>query len=154
MIKNSAGILCYRKAGSAVEVLLVHPGGPFWKNKDDGVWSLPKGEFPAAEVPLQAAKREFLEETGFRVKGKCLPLGSVRMTSGKIIYAWAVEQNLDPDAVQSNMFDMEWPPKSGKKQSFPEIDRAGWFSMAAAALKLVPVQVAFLAALEATLAGG
>ena len=136
MAKQSAGILLYRKNGAKLEVFLVHPGGPFFKNKDVGSWSIPKGEFLDDEDALAAAKREFEEETGQPVDGVFIPLDPVTLKSGKLIYAWAVEGDIDHETVVSNAFEIEWPPKSGKKQSFPEIDRAGWFSIEKAKEKI------------------
>lgn len=130
--------------GKELQVLLVHPGGPFWKNKDDGAWTIPKGEFTDGEEALDAAKREFREETGMKVNGKSIPLSPVKQKSGKWIYAWAIMGDIDPATIQSNSFEMEWPPKSGKKQSFPEIDKAAWFTLAEAATKINPAQVALL----------
>ena len=129
MGKQSAGILLYRKNDNHLQVFLVHPGGPFFKNKDLGVWSIPKGEFLDGEDPLAAAKREFKEETGVDIDGNFIPLNPVILKSGKKVYAWAVEGNIDHETIFSNLFEMEWPPKSGKMQAFPEIDRAGWFEV-------------------------
>ncbi len=137
MAKKSAGILLYRyNADRRLEVFLVHPGGPFWKNKEEGAWSIPKGEF-GEEPPLEAARREFWEETGVFVEGPLEDLGSVKQAGGKTVYAYAAERDIDPENIQSNTFEMEWPPKSGKKQAFPEIDRAGWFDLEAAAVKIL-----------------
>ena len=122
--KQSAGILLYRSADPETEVLLVHPGGPFWKNKDAGAWTIPKGEFEESEDPLAAAIREFKEETGFTLHGEFIALTPIQQKAGKIVYAWAIEGDIDATKVKSNFFEMEWPPKSGKKQSFPEIDKA------------------------------
>jgi predicted NUDIX family NTP pyrophosphohydrolase len=144
MNKQSAGILLYRKTGKQLEVFLVHPGGPFYKNKDLGSWSIPKGEFLADEAPLAAAKREFEEETGLAVDGVFIELKPVTLNSGKKIYAWAMEGEIDQLAVKSNLFEMEWPPKSGKRQSFPEIDKGEWFTVAEAILKLNTAQVGFV----------
>jgi predicted NUDIX family NTP pyrophosphohydrolase len=127
--------------------LLVHPGGPFWAKKDLGAWSIPKGEYDDPEDALEAAKREFAEETGFAVSGPFVPLGSLKQPSGKTVSVWAFESDSDPAALVSNEFEMEWPLKSGRKASFPEIDRAGWFSLADARQKLVKGQVGFLDAL-------
>jgi predicted NUDIX family NTP pyrophosphohydrolase len=146
-MKQSAGILLCRKA-KRPQFLLVHPGGPFWKNKDEGAWSIPKGEFTDEEEPLAAAKREFTEETGCTVEGECIPLQTVKLASGKKIHAWAVEHDINADGIRSNSFEMEWPPKSGKKQSFPEIDRAAWFDAADAKLKLNTAQAAWITELE------
>jgi predicted NUDIX family NTP pyrophosphohydrolase len=144
MAKQSAGILMYRRDGNAVTVLLVHPGGPFWAKKDLGAWSLPKGEYGPGEDPLTVAVREFEEETGVRPKGEFRPLGEVRQAGGKRVLAWAVEGDLDPAGIQSNSFEIEWPPKSGHKQRFPEIDRAEWFSPEAAREKILPGQREFI----------
>src|ERR1700733_3844860 len=121
MPKKSAGLLLYRKVRSSMEVFLVHPGGPFWAKKDDGAWSIPKGEFEEGEEPLDAAKREFREETGVVAKGEFRPLEPVRQSSGKIVYAWAVQFDLNSASVKSNVFSMEWPRGSGGLQEFPEI---------------------------------
>jgi len=144
MPTQSAGILIYRKTGGKMQVFLVHPGGPFFKNKDLGAWSIPKGEFLDDEDPLTAAKREFEEETGQVINGDFIELGSVRLKSGKTVYAWAVEGDIDPEAIISNLFEIEWPPKSGKKQSFPEIDRASWFELEEARLKINGAQAGFI----------
>jgi predicted NUDIX family NTP pyrophosphohydrolase len=141
---KSAGLLLYRFHNSQLQVLLVHPGGPFWKNKDAGAWSLPKGEFAEDEKALTAAIRETKEEIGLEVKGDFIDLSSVRMKSGKIIYAWAVETDFDPAQLESNTFEMEWPPKSGKTQAFPEIDKAEWFTPEEANVKLNETQRQFL----------
>ena len=134
--KKSAGIVLYRKRLGIVEIFLVHPGGPYWAHKDDGAWSIPKGEFQTGEDALQAAQREFFEETGVAVNGPFLALTPIRQPSGKIISAWAVEGELDPSQLHSNTFLLEWPPKSGVMQSFPEVDRGAWFSLAEARTKL------------------
>jgi predicted NUDIX family NTP pyrophosphohydrolase len=133
MAKKSAGLLLYRKDGDSVEVLLVHPGGPFWAKKDDRAWSIPKGEFVDGEEALEAAKREFQEETGFTVQGRFEALEPVKQTGGKIVYARAIEGDIDSSAIRSNNFSMEWPPGSKKIQEFPEVDRGGWFALATAA---------------------
>lgn len=151
MKKQSAGILLYRFRGKTVEVLLVHPGGPFWKNKDAGAWSIPKGEYDETEDPLTAAIREFREETGEAIKGSFLPLSAVKQKSGKWVHAWALESDLDETKVRSNSFEMEWPPKSGKQQSFPEIDKAAWFSLKEAREKINPGQSGLLNELESLL---
>ena len=135
--KLSAGIVLYRRREKGIEVLLVHPGGPFWSNKDDGAWSIPKGEYVEGEDPLTVAKREFYEETGNEVSGSCVALTPVKQPSGKIITAWAVEGDVDPTAVRSNTFSMEWPPRSGRAQTFPEVDRALWCDLALAKKKLL-----------------
>jgi len=129
MSKQSAGILLYRKTNNMLQVFLVHPGGPFFKNKDAGAWSIPKGEFLDGENPLAAAKREFREETGQSIDGDFIELKPVYLKSGKKVYAWAVEGDIDHELIESNLFETEWPPKSGKRQSFPEIDRAAWFGI-------------------------
>ena len=143
-MKTSAGILLYRKNGKDTELLLVHPGGPFWKNKDTGAWSIPKGEFTDGENALDAAIREFEEETGFACNGDFIVLTPIKLSSGKIVYAWALEKDIDTALVKSNYFEMEWPPKSGKKQQFSEIDKADWFSPAAARQKINTAQSAFI----------
>lgn len=143
-LKKSAGILLFRKHNKKLELLLVHPGGPFWKNKDEGAWSIPKGEFAEEENALHAAKREFTEETGFTLKGDFVKLTPVKLKSGKTVHAWALEMDIDETLVKSNHFEMEWPPKSGKKQSFPEVDRAAWFLPAAAKEKINPAQASFI----------
>lgn len=144
MGKQSAGILLYRKTVSGIQVFLVHPGGPFFKNKDLGAWSIPKGEFLDDEDPLAAAKREFEEETGQAIEGNFIKLAPVVLKSGKTVHAWAVEGDIDHQTITSNLFEMEWPPKSGKKQSFPEIDRAGWFDLEEARVKINGAQVGLI----------
>jgi predicted NUDIX family NTP pyrophosphohydrolase len=139
--KRSAGILLYRIAGGGPEVLLVHPGGPFWARKDAGSWSIPKGEYGDGEEPQACALREFEEETGVGLPpGELLELGSVKQKGGKVVTAWAAEGDLDADSVRSNTFTMEWPPRSGRTAEFPEIDRAGWFGVEEAREKLVAAQ--------------
>lgn len=151
MVKQSAGLLVYRVRVSTIEVLLGHPGGPFYAKKDDGVWSIPKGEY-TDEDPLSAAKREFKEETGWDTpEGQTIELGSSNTKGGKTIYAWAVEGDLDAGSIKSNSFTMEWPPKSGNQQEFPEIDRAGWFELPVAAKKITNSQLPFLERLSANL---
>jgi predicted NUDIX family NTP pyrophosphohydrolase len=143
--KRSAGILLYRTARGATEVLLVHPGGPFWARRDAGVWSIPKGEYEVGEDPRACALREFEEETGTAVPpGDLIDLGSVQQKSGKVVRAWAARGDLDADAVRSNTFTMEWPPRSGRSAEFPEIDRAAWFDADTARDKLIAAQAAFL----------
>ncbi|MFD2863983.1 NUDIX domain-containing protein [Mucilaginibacter antarcticus] len=138
---QSAGILLYRNINKLLELFIVHPGGPFFKNKDAGAWSIPKGEFMPDEDPLLAAKREFEEETGQPVTGdNLIKLSPVKLKSGKTIHAWAVEGDIDAGKIVSNFFEMEWPPKSGKQASFAEIDRGGWFGVDEAKLKLNPAQ--------------
>jgi len=140
MSKKSSGILLYRIRNKNLEVLLVHPGGPFWKNKDEGAWSIPKGEFDENEEPLDAAIREMKEETGVILKGDLIELTPVKQKSGKLVYAWAKEHDIDPAEIKSNEFEMEWPPKSGKKKMFPEIDKAEWFTIKTAKEKIIAAQ--------------
>lgn len=145
MAKHSAGILLYRRAGRDVEVLLVHPGGPFWASKDMGSWSIPKGEFDEGEEPLAAARREFEEEIGSPPpEGNYGPLGEAKQTSGKIVHAFWLESDFNLERFRSNMFQMEWPPKSGKQQEFPENDKAAWVPLAIAKQKLVKGQSGFI----------
>ncbi|MEP7375734.1 MAG: NUDIX domain-containing protein [Chitinophagaceae bacterium] len=151
MIKKSAGILLYRFHNNLTEVLLVHPGGPFWAKKDLGAWSIPKGEFGPGANPLDAAKRELEEETGIKAEGDFIELTPVRQKSGKLIYAWAWEKDIDAAGIRSNSFEIEWPPKSGKKKSFPEIDKAAWFSMDEARKKIVEGQAPLIDELETKL---
>jgi predicted NUDIX family NTP pyrophosphohydrolase len=144
-MRKSAGILLYRVRNQALEVLLVHPGGPFWKNKDAGAWSLPKGEFTDEEDPLEAALRELEEETGQPVKrNTCIPLTPVKQKGGKQILAWAMKGSLNTTQINSNTFEIEWPPKSGKMQTFPEVDKADWFPIPTAKEKINPAQAALL----------
>jgi predicted NUDIX family NTP pyrophosphohydrolase len=150
--KRSAGILLFRRSGELVEVLLVHPGGPFWSKKDDGAWFMPKGELEAEEEPLAAARREFREELGSEPPtGEPLSLGTVKNKGGKLIYAWALEGDLDLDTFRSNTFALEWPPRSGRMQDFPEVDRAAFFSLAAATSKLHEAERPLLLRLSALL---
>ncbi|MGD2090559.1 MAG: NUDIX domain-containing protein [Candidatus Aminicenantes bacterium] len=145
MVKHSAGILMYRFREGSLEVFLVHPGGPFWTKKDDGAWSIPKGEFDIEkEDPLEAAKREFEEETGYALAGDFTPLDSLRQSSMKIVHAWAVAGDCDAAKIRSNTFSMEWPPRSGKQQEFPEVDRAGWFDIETAKIKILKGQKSFI----------
>ena len=144
MSKKSAGILLFRKSNKDLEVFLVHPGGPFWINKDVGSWSIPKGEFEDGESPLEAAKREFEEETGINISGEFIELSPIKQKSGKTVYAWAVEGNIDPSEIKSNEFEIEWPPKSGKMKTFPEIDKAGWFYLHEAKKKIIEAQSTFM----------
>lgn len=146
--KKTAGLLLYRIRDSALEVFLVHPGGPFWAKKDDGAWSIPKGEFTEDEAPLSAAKREFQEETGFSVAGTFMALKPLKQRSGKLVYAWALESDCDAAAVKSNLFSMEWPPRSGKRQEYPEVDRGGWFALEVAKRKIMPGQIGLLDELQ------
>lgn len=148
MARKSAGILLFRKDADGVRVLLVHPGGPYWKNKDAGAWSIPKGEHDEAEEVEAAARREFLEETGMAVARPLLPLGAVRQPGGKQVTGFACKGDLDPSAIACNSFEMEWPPKSGRMSSFPEVDRAEWFDLAVAREKINPGQQPFLDRLE------
>jgi predicted NUDIX family NTP pyrophosphohydrolase len=145
--KTSAGLLLYRRR-DRIEVFLVHPGGPLWARKDAGAWSLPKGEFDAGEDPLEAAKREFLEETGTAVDGDFVPLSPVVQRSRKTVFAWAIEADVDVSQVKSNSFSMEWPPRSGKVEEFPEVDRAAWFEISEARNRIVGGQVSFIDQLE------
>ena len=151
MPERSAGILLYRSRGGGTEVLLVHPGGPFWAKKDDGAWSIPKGLYGDGEDPLTAARREFEEETGAHLEGEWLPLGEFRLPSGKRLSAWAAEGDFDPAGLRSNVCEMEWPPRSGQWQAFPEVDRAEWFSPGVARVKITKGQVPVLDALETRL---
>jgi predicted NUDIX family NTP pyrophosphohydrolase len=140
MAKTSAGILLYRRPSGGLEVLLVHPGGPFWRSKDAGAWVIPKGEVAAEEEPLACALREFEEELGVRLEGAPRRLMPVRQSGGKWVEAFALEGDLDPDSIVSNRFEMEWPPRSGRLQSFPEVDQARWFPTAEARDKILPSQ--------------
>ena len=151
MAKKSAGILLYRKKGRSFEVLLVHPGGPYWANKDAGAWSIPKGEFDDNEDALSAAKREFEEETGLNISGVFIELSPIKLKGGKTIFAWAVEGDIDPLKINSNEFVMEWPPRSGKMRSFPEIDKAAWFSLPDAEIKINPGQIKMLEEMKSRL---
>lgn len=151
--KESAGILAFRGELPALEVFLAHPGGPVFRRKDEGVWTIPKGEINEGEEPLAAAQREFEEETSFRVEGPFLPLGNVKLKSGKIVHAWACRAELDATAIKSISFTMEWPPRSGKLGEFPEVDRAEYFSLEVAKTKLNEAQGLLLARLVQALAG-
>jgi predicted NUDIX family NTP pyrophosphohydrolase len=144
MPKISAGLLMYRDTDHDLEVLLVHPGGPYWQRKDNGVWTIPRGEVENGEDYLTAAIREFQEETGWQPQGPYLPLGEVRLRSGKAIHAWAFCGSFDPASLRSNLFEIEWPPKSGRRQQFPEIDRAGFFTMVEAPKKIRISELPFL----------
>jgi predicted NUDIX family NTP pyrophosphohydrolase len=153
MPKRSAGILLYRRRGEDVEVLLVHPGGPFWAKKDRGAWSIPKGEYDQGEEPLATALRELEEETGHRLPAvDLLPLGTIRQRSGKVLTAWAAPGDLDPDAITSNTFTMEWPPRSGNLREFLEVDRAGWFDVPTAKDKVLAAQAELIDRLLSALA--
>ena len=147
-MKESAGILLYRRVHGRIEVLLVHPGGPFWQKKDLGAWTIPKGEIAPGEDPLACARREMQEETGYVCEGDAVPLPPIKQKGGKLVRAWAVEGDFDPATLVSNTFTMEWPPKSGRQQAFPEVDRAEWMSLGAAAARINPAQVALLEGLE------
>ena len=152
MEKKSAGILLFRITQKITEVMLVHPGGPFWEKKDLGSWSIPKGEFEPGDDPLAAAIREVEEETGLRLEGNFIALTPIRQKSGKIIYAWALEGDQKIDKITSNQFEMVWPPKSGVKKSFPEVDKAAWFNLDVAAGKIIPGQAPLLVQLAEILA--
>lgn len=146
----SAGLLAFRRTGD-LEVLLAHPGGPFWARKDDGAWTIPKGRADAEDALLATARREFAEETGLAAEGPFIPLQPVRQKSGKVVHAWAFEADFDLGAFCSNTFELEWPPRSGKRQSFPEIDRIGYFPLPAALEKIIAYQRPFLTQLPARL---
>ena len=148
MSKKSAGLLLFREVSGCLEVLLVHPGGPFWAKKDEGAWSIPKGEFQGNEDPLAAAKREFEEETGFTPDGEVIPLEPLRQPGRKLVYAWAMKRDLDPAGLKSNTFSMEWPARSRRYQEFPEIDRAAWFTIEEAGRKILKGQAGFLVQLQ------
>jgi predicted NUDIX family NTP pyrophosphohydrolase len=148
MAKRTAGILLFREAAGGLEVLLVHPGGPFWARKDEGAWTIPKGLVDGGEDPHDAAKREFHEETGGSADGAAIPLEPLRQPSGKVLHAWAMRGEFDPAALTSNTFLMEWPPGSGQQREFPEVDRAGWFSMEEAGRKILKGQAPLLGALR------
>jgi predicted NUDIX family NTP pyrophosphohydrolase len=157
MPKTSAGLLLYRRIdpNGVVEVLLAHPGGPIWANRDAGSWTIPKGEFEAGEAAWDAARREFREEIGSEApETDAVPLGSVTLRSGKTVQAWAVEGDLDPGTLRSNTFTMEWPPHSGKRREFPEVDRVAWFTLVEARERIHPAQAPLLDALEDSLGGG
>ena len=143
-MRKSAGILLFRIKEREPEVFLVHPGGPFWKGKDKGAWSIPKGEFDENEAAIDAAKREFMEETGKSVNGNLIQLNPVKQKGGKLVLAWAVEGDIDADHIISNTYKLEWPYKSGKFQSFPEVDKAGWFSIPDAKEMINPAQTALI----------
>lgn len=144
MPSASAGIILYRRGASGLEVLLVHPGGPFWRRKDEGAWSIPKGELLHGETPAQAARREVSEELGIRMEAPLQTLGEIRQRGGKQVHGFAVEQDLDPNLLRSNTFEIEWPPRSERIQSFPEVDRAEWFALSTARTKILPSQLPLL----------
>ncbi|RSL19387.1 putative NUDIX family NTP pyrophosphohydrolase [Edaphobacter aggregans] len=144
MAKRSAGLIVYRRRGDGLEVFLVHPGGPFWAKKDLGAWSIPKGEYEEGEDGLDAARREFWEETGFAVDGDFLEVGTIKQPGGKVVAAWAVAGEFDAALLRSNVFEMEWPPRSGLIQEFPEVDRGGWFSIEEARGRILKGQVGLL----------
>lgn len=156
MPKLSAGLLVYRRSDRGLEVLLVHPGGPYWAKKDDGAWSIPKGEYEPDEDPLEVALREFEEEIGKTPPDPtdAVWLGELRQPSGKVVSAWAVEGDVDVTEAQSNTFEMEWPPRSGRTAEFPEVDRAGWFGLEEARRKLLRGQLGFIDRLSELLDGG
>ena len=151
MPKQTAGLLLYRRRRGRIEVFLVHPGGPFWRNKDAGAWMIPKGMVEPGEKPAQAALREFEEETGTRLSALPFPLATVRQSGGKIVEAFAAEGYLDPDLITSIEFEIEWPAKSGRRQRFPEVEQARWMTMAEARAMMLPSQLPLLDALEAKL---
>ena len=144
MAKQAAGILLFRRRGTELHVLLAHPGGPLWARKAAGAWTIPKGQFLNDELPLDAAKREFEEEMGSAPRGEFLPLGSIKQPSGKVIHVWAAESEFDVTTAHSNLFELEWPPKSGRMAEFPEVDRAEWYSLPEARLKIINGQAPFL----------
>ncbi len=144
MPRRSAGLLMYRRSGGTLEVLLVHPGGPFWMKKDAGAWSIPKGEYEAGEEALAAAAREFQEETGLVARGPYTPLTPIRQQGGKVVEAWAFEGDCDAESLKSTTFCLEWPRGSGRRQEFPEVDRAGWFGLDEARRKILPAQASLL----------
>lgn len=153
MAKQSAGLLLYRLKNAEPEIFLVHPGGPFWAKKDQGAWSIPKGEIAPGEEPLATAIREFAEETGTTLAGDFRPLPSIRQEGGKLVLAWAVAGDIEPATIRSNSFEMEWPPRSGKRRTFPEIDRGQWFALDEAKKRINKAQVALLDALAASIGG-
>jgi predicted NUDIX family NTP pyrophosphohydrolase len=151
MAKRSAGLLMYRRRGGNLEVFLVHPGGPFWAKKDLGAWTISKGEYVEGEPPLEAARREFQEETGFAAEGVFLGLGAVQQAGGKIVSAWAFEGDCDPSKLISNRCQVEWPPRSGRQIEIPEVDRGDWFSIAEAKERILKSQAPFLERLSSLL---
>ena len=153
MPKRSAGLLMYRRHNRQVEVFLVHPGGPFWAKKDLGAWSISKGEYVEGELPLEAARREFEEETGFAATGDFLELGAVQQAGGKVVMAWAFEGDCEPSKLISNRCEIEWPPRSGRKIDIPEVDRGDWFSVTEARERILKSQAPFLDRLQQNLTG-
>ena len=153
MLKRSAGLLMYRTCNGMLELLLAHAGDPFWARKDEGAWSIPKGEYPDGEEPLQAATREFQEEMGLEAEGEMIELTAVKQRGGKVVQAWAFEGNCDAGAIKSNLFSIEWPPRSGQTREFPEIDRAEWFVVDVAKEKILKGQLSFIEELEDILKG-
>ena len=151
MSKTSAGILLWKRDGATMRVLLVHPGGPYWAKKDIGAWSIPKGEYGAREDALAVARREFAEELGATIDGVAGPLGDIKQKAGKVVTAFSVEGDLDVSGLRSNTFEIEWPPNSGQRQTFPEVDRAEWFTLDEAREKINPAQAAFLDRLVAAI---
>ncbi len=149
--KQSAGIILYRLEEEKLHIFLVHPGGPFWQKKDEGSWSIPKGEFLDGENPLKAAKREFEEETGSKPSGNFIELIPVKQKGGKTVYAWALQGNINADTIKSNTFTIEWPPKSNKLVTYPEVDKAAWFNADIACIKINPSQVALIDDLKSKL---
>ncbi len=141
---HSAGLLLYRMRDGRPELFLAHPGGPYWAKKDDGVWTIPKGLIDTDEDPLAAARREFAEETGFAIDGDFIPLGELKQKGNKIVHAWAVAGDVDAAAVKSNTYPIQWPPNSGRWRNYPEVDRAGWFTVDEARTKILPGQAAFI----------
>jgi predicted NUDIX family NTP pyrophosphohydrolase len=152
MSSRSAGILAFRKTNGMIEVLLVHPGGPFWRNKDLGAWSIPKGEYGFDEDPEKVARREFCEELGIELTQTVIPLGDIRQRGGKTVTGFAAEADVDVTDINSNIFEIEWPPRSGRKREFPEVDRAAWFDLASAHAKINEAQGALLDRLETIIA--
>ena len=152
MPQTSAGVLMYRRNG-ALQVLLAHPGGPFWRNRDEGAWTLPKGQIESGETPAAAARRELAEELGCSPPGELRPLGRIRQKSGKWVEAFALEGDFDPADLRSNEFELEWPPRSGQRGRFPEVDRAQWFELAEARARILPAQAPLLERLVSLLAG-
>jgi predicted NUDIX family NTP pyrophosphohydrolase len=145
---QSAGILLYKTVNNTLRILLAHPGGPFWAKKNAGAWTIPKGEIGEQEEKLEAARREFFEETGQNVSGRFIELSPLKQKGGKVIHAWALMHDLDETKVTSNTFEMEWPPRSGKMREFPEIDRVGWFTVEEAFEKILPGQKGFISELQ------